>query len=87
MDAIKIFENTATRQTIKSHLDYLDNIYKSLTNALDELFLRMNIDIKRYSGGLSSSSDKPQLSGSGFLPFQRSVYSSHLRNSTTKYLM
>ena len=85
--AIKNFENTATRQTIKTHLDYLDNIYNSLTSALDELFERMNIDIKRYSGGLSSSSDKSQLIGSGFLPFQRSVYSSHLRDSTTKYLM
>jgi len=86
-NAIKNFENTATRQTIITHLDYLGTIYNSLTNALDELFERMNIDIKRYSGGLSSSSDKPQLSGSGFLPFRRSVYSSHLRNSTTKYLM
>ena len=85
--AIKNFENTATRQTIKSHLDYLDNIYNSLTSALDELFERMNIDIKRYSGGLSSGNDKPQLVGSGYLPFRGSIYSSHLRDSTTKYLM
>jgi hypothetical protein len=48
----------------------------------------MNIDIKRYAGGLSSSSsDKPQLMGAGYLPFRGSVYSSHLRDSNTKYLM
>ena len=87
-NAIKRFEDTLISTTIKTHLDYLNNIYRSLTTALDELFERMNIDIKRYAGGLSSSSnDKPQLLGSGYLPFRGSVYSSHLRDSNTKYLM
>jgi hypothetical protein len=70
------------------NLNYLDHIYHNLTNALDELFTKMNIDIKRYSAGLSSSnSDKPQLLGSGYLPFRPSIYGSHLRDSNTKYLM
>ena len=87
-NAIKRFEDTLISKTIKTHLNYLDNIYRGLTNALDELFTKMNIDIKRYAGGLSSSSsDKPQLMGAGYLPFRGSVYSSHLRDSNTKYLM
>ena len=87
-NAITRFEDTLISGTIKTHLNYLDNIYHNLTRALDELFERMNIDIKRYAGGLSSSSsDKPQLMGAGYLPFRGSVYSNHLRNSTTKYLM
>lgn len=86
-DAIIRFEDTLISGTIKTHLNYLDNIYHNLTRALDELFERMNIDIKRYSGGLSSSSDKPQLLGSGYLPFRASIYGSHLRDSNTKYLM
>jgi hypothetical protein len=88
-DAIIDIRDSLISGTIKTHLDYLNNIYNSLTNVLDELFERMNIDIKRYSGGLSSSSNdtKPKLLGSGYLPFRRSVYSSHLRDSATKYLM
>ena len=88
-DAIIDIRDSLISGTIKTHLDYLNNIYNSLTNVLDELFERMNIDIKRYSGGLSSSSNdtKPKLLGSGYLPFRRSVYSSHLRDSVTKYLM
>ena len=88
-NAIIRFEDTLISGTIKTHLNYLDNIYHNLTRALDELFERMNIDIKRYAGGLSSnsSSDKPQLMGAGYLPFRGSVYSSHLRDSNTKYLM
>ena len=86
-DAITRFEDTLISATIKTHLNYLDNIYHNLTRSLDELFERMNIDIKRYSGGLSSSSDKPQLLGSGYLPFRSSIYGSHLRDSNTKYLM
>ena len=86
-NAITRFEDILTSGIIKTHINYLDNIYHSLTNALDELFSKMNVDIKRYSSGLSSSSDKPKLMGSGYLPFQRSVYSSHLRDSNTKYLM
>jgi hypothetical protein len=86
--AIKRFEDTLISKKIKTHLNYLDNIYRGLINALDELFTKMNIDIKRYAGGLSSSSsDKPQLMGAGYLPFRGSVYSSHLRDSNTKYLM
>jgi hypothetical protein len=86
-NAIKRFEDSLTSGIIKTHLDYLDNIYRGLTNALDELFTKMNIDIKRYAGGLSSSSNKPQLLGAGYLPFRGSVYSAHLRDSNTKYLM
>jgi len=87
--AITRIEDSLISGTIKTHLNYLDNIYHNLTRALDELFERMNIDIKRYAGGLSSnsSSDKPQLMGAGYLPFRGSVYSSHLRDSNTKYLM
>ena len=86
-NAIIRFEDTLISGTIKTHLNYLDNIYHNLTTALDDLFTRMNIDIKRYAGGLSSSNDKPQLMGAGYLPFRGSVYSSHLRDSNTKYLM
>jgi hypothetical protein len=87
-DAITRFEDTLISGTIKTHLNYLDNIYHNLTRSLDELFERMNIDIKRYAGGMSSSSsDKPQLLGSGYLPFRSSIYGSHLRDSNTKYLM
>jgi hypothetical protein len=86
--AIEKIESKLTSGIIKTYLNYLDNIYHNLTNALDELFTKMNIDIKRYSGGMSSSSsDKPQLMGAGYLPFRGSVYSSHLRDSNTKYLM
>jgi hypothetical protein len=86
--AIQKIESKLTSGIIKTYLSYLDNIYHNLTRALDELFERMNIDINRYSSGLSSSnSDKPQLLGSGYLPFKASIYSSHLRNSNTKYLM
>ena len=86
--AIERFEDSLISGVIETKLDYLDNIYHNLTNALDELFTKMNIDIKRYSGGMSSSSsDKPQLMGAGYLPFRGSVYSSHLRDSNTKYLM
>ena len=85
--AIERFEDTLISGTIKTHLNYLDNIYHNLTRALDELFERMNIDIKRYAGGMSSSSEKPQLLGSGYLPFRASIYGSHLRDSNTKYLM
>jgi hypothetical protein len=86
--AIEKMKGQLISKTIKTYLNYLDNIYHSLTNALDELFTKMNIDIKRYAGGLSSSSsNKPQLMGAGYLPFRGSVYSSHLRDSNTKYLM
>ena len=86
--AIKRIEDNLISTTIKTHLNYLDNIYHNLTRSLDELFERMNIDINRYAGGLSSSSsNKPQLMGAGYLPFRGSVYSSHLRDSNTKYLM
>jgi len=87
-EAIKDIKDTLISGVIKKDFDYLNNIYHSLTNVLDELFKIMNIDISRYAGGLSSStSDKPLLLGSGYLPFRRSVYSSHLRDSNTKYLM
>ena len=86
--AIEKIEGQLISKTIKTYLNYLDNIYHNLTRALDELFERMNIDIKRYAGGMSSSSsDKPQLLGSGYLPFRSSIYGSHLRDSNTKYLM
>jgi len=86
--AIEDIKDTLISGVIQKDFDYLDNIYHSLTNVLDELFKIMNIDITRYAGGLSSStSDKPLLLGSGYLPFRRSVYSSHLRDSNTKYLM
>jgi hypothetical protein len=85
--ALEKIESKLTSGTIKTYLNYLDNIYHNLTTALDDLFTKMDIDIKRYAGGLSSSSSKPQLMGAGYLPFRGSVYSSHLRNSNTKYLM
>lgn len=85
--SIALIENELSKKHMKQFFDYLDEVYRSLTNSLDELFNLINRDIKRYSSGLGSMSDvAPQIMGAGFLPIP-SIYGHHLGSTPTKYLM
>lgn len=77
-NAINQIETQATSLTIKHHYPYLDKVYTSLIEVLDDLFNMMNADIKRYSSGINISG--------GYLHV-KAPYNPFVSKSSTKYLM
>ena len=94
---LKKIEDTATTTTVKKFYNFLDKVFSKLTETLDGLFGVINLDIKRYAGGIGVSretnriapnpiNEYPLLIGSGFIPL-KTRYNPFVSASMTKYLM
>jgi len=94
---LKKIEDTATTTTIKTFYNFLDKVFSKLTETLDGLFGVINLDIKRYAGGIGVGretnriapnpiNEYPLLVGSGFIPL-KTRYNPFVSASMTKYLM
>ena len=96
-DIIARLEDNATTIIVKKFYNFLDKVFSKLIETLDGLFNVINLDIKRYSGGIGISretnkiapnpiNEYPLLIGSGFVPF-KTGYNPFVNASMSKYLL
>jgi len=70
-----------SHELLKEHYPELQRVAGNISTLLDELILKINMDIKRISGIQSGT-----VNGAGFLHLP-TPYNSYLKDSTRKYLM